>query len=309
VSAPHLPPGWVDEPARGAPPVTIVTACLNAARTIGATLASVAAQTAPVEHIVIDGGSTDGTVALARAARHGPRVVSEPDHGIYDAFDKGLALARGEWIAFLNADDRYAHPRVVARALEEARPDVDIIHADQRWYDERGRLARVGWFVPRSGARDDYAQLLRLLPVWHQTTFCRRGLFARIGGFDRSYRVAGDYDFFLRAWLADARFRYVPEVFVEGRSGGLSERLRSLSDLEVVRAWSRHARPGAPRVAARLGRLLATRLLERHAAGPLAWLRALRAPPTWGRRSRDVRSWADAEGEGAGAGADAPGRR
>ena len=97
--------------------ISIVTVCLNSARSIGDTLASVNAQThAEIEHIVIDGGSTDGTQDLVR--QRGERVrrfISEPDRGIYDAMNKGLALATGEIVGFLNADDVFASPEAVER--------------------------------------------------------------------------------------------------------------------------------------------------------------------------------------------------
>lgn len=281
-SAPQLLPGPREHPA---PFVTIITAVLNGAPTIGATLESVARQTAlaRLEHVVVDGGSTDGTIGLVMRAAHRPRLVVEHDHGIYDAFNRGLALARGEWIAFLNADDTYAHDRVVETILAQAdrHPDVDAFHADQDWIDVSGRVVRAGRFVQRQppgtpGEHVNYEQFTHKLPVFHQTTFCRRRLFTAAGPFDSTYRVAGDYDLLLRAWLGGATFRHIPDVFVLMRTGGVSERDRLISDVEVVRAWHRRVEGWLLPALTRLARIGLVHLLERRAAKTIAFARGLK---------------------------------
>ena len=139
--------------------ISIITVAYNSAATIADTLASVAAQTHPdVEHIVIDGGSTDGTQALlARAGGHLAAVVSEPDRGIYDAMNKGLGLATGEVIGLLNSDDFYASPQVlhtVAGAFAD--PQVLACWGDLCYVrkDEERRIVRY-WrsspFRPKVG--------------------------------------------------------------------------------------------------------------------------------------------------------------
>lgn len=285
-SPPHLPAGFRSTTEPGAPRVTIVTVVLNGGATIQGTLDSVARQTAAehVEHLVVDGGSSDGTIGRVLAASHGPRLVVGQDHGIYDAFNVGLALARGEWIAFLNADDAYAHPRVIEAVLAHADADVkvDVFHADQDWVDERGRVVRTGRFVHRRArgapsARADYEQFREKLPLFHQTTFCRRSVFAHAGGFDATYRVAGDYDLLLRAWLLGATFWHIPDVFVHMREGGISERARLVSDVEVIRAWRRRGGGSLGQAARRVARRGLVHLLERHAAPAIAAVRRARA--------------------------------
>lgn len=277
------------------PRVTVVTAVLNGAATIEATLASVAGQTAlaDLEHVVVDGGSTDDTLARVARAAHRPRVVAGPDTGVYDAFNKGLAAARGEWVAFLGADDVYAHPRAVESVLELAAdlPQVDVLHGDADWVDARGRVVRRGRFVHRhaagsAAARDDYAQFPRLMPVFHPATFCRRRLFDRVGGFDPSYRIAGDYDLLLRAWLAGAELRHVPEVLVRLRTGGLSDR-KLRAELEAARVRRRRAGAALLPTAGQVGRVALVELLEDRAPGLLAAVRRVKrrvAPPPapWG---------------------------
>lgn len=275
--------------------VTVITAVLNGAATIDATLESVAGQTAraDLEHVVVDGGSTDDTLARVARATHRPRVVTGPDAGVYDAFNKGLAAARGEWVAFLGADDAYAHPRVVETVLQAAadHPDADVLHGDADWVDARGRVVREGRFVHRHppgtpAARADYAQFPRTMPVFHPATFCRARLFERIGGFDASYRIAGDYDLLLRAWLTGAAFRHVPDVLVRLRTGGLSER-KLAAELEVARVRRRRSGAGWLPAAASVGRVALVALLEERAPGVLAAVRSVKRriaplPAPWG---------------------------
>jgi glycosyltransferase involved in cell wall biosynthesis len=226
-----------------APVVSVVTAVLNRAATLAQALASVQAQQGVrVEHIVIDGGSTDGSLELLRA--QGERIavlVSEPDAGIYHALNKGLARATGDIVGFLHSDDVYAHERVLARvgaafadpAVEAAYGDLDYVTPDaarvlRRWRAgpyARGRLAR-GWMPP------------------HPAFFARRSVYERLGTFDTAFRIAADYDWLLRVLGAGGvQPAYIPEVLVRMRWGGASN--RSLARLlrksrEDLRALRRH---------------------------------------------------------------------
>lgn len=232
----------LDVQASSAPAVTVVTAVLNGAATIGRTLESVAAQDAPgIEHLVIDGGSTDGTLERVARSAHGVRVVSRPDHGIYDAFNRGVGLACGEWVAFLNSDDAWVDERVVADVLGVAasRPEVDVIHGDVDLVDAQGAVVRTLRFVPRPGP-DPYRDMAVTLPVFQPASFVRRALLERLGGFDARYRIVGDYDLFLRAWRAGARFAHLPRVLTRMRNDGLSERRPVRRGLEVFVASRRH---------------------------------------------------------------------
>jgi glycosyltransferase involved in cell wall biosynthesis len=203
--------------------ITVVTVCYNAAGTIADTLASVAAQRGvEVEHVVIDGGSTDGTLEVVRRFPHVAALVSEPDRGIYDAMNKGLARATGDAIGFLNADDwfsRHDALALVAGGLSDAEAVVgDLVIVDA---DEPGRVRR---FYSSRGFR---AWMLRMghMPP-HPTLYVRREIFDEIGGFDDSYRIAGDFDFTVRLLLQRraTRWRRVPHTLVAFRNGGASTR-------------------------------------------------------------------------------------
>jgi glycosyltransferase involved in cell wall biosynthesis len=202
--------------------LSIITVCLNSARTLGDTLASVNAQTHPdIEHIVIDGGSTDGTQDLARAqGRRVAQLVSEPDRGIYDAMNKGLALATGDVVGFLNADDAFASPAAaaaIARAFDRETlacyGDVVYVSAEDptrviRYWRSgpyRRGLCAQGWAPP------------------HPTLYVRREAVLRHGGFDERLRVAADFEMALRLLdVAGLPVRYIPEVLVRMRAGGVS---------------------------------------------------------------------------------------
>lgn len=220
--------------------ISIVTVAYNSGRTIADTLHSVARQThQSIEHIIIDGASTDDT--LSQVKLHGTRVdrlLSEPDRGIYDAMNKGLALASGEFVGFLNADDTLAAPDTVAR-IANAAADVDVIYGDliyvhQVENDKRLRYWQSGQFAPS-----------RLRFGWmppHPTFYVRRSLLAQIGSFDVRLRIAADYDFMLRCLLhSGMRVAYIPDVLVKMRAGGASNRslsamwLKSAEDLNVLR--------------------------------------------------------------------------
>lgn len=205
--------------------ISIITATFNRADTVAEALASVADQTWPqVEHIVIDGASTDGTLRLIEARRDRLAVlVSEPDGGIYDALNKGFARSSGDVIGLMHSDDFYADERVLERVAQAfADPAVDGVYGDLD-YVAKADPARIirRW---RSGS---YARE-KLAHGWmppHPTLFLRRAVIEQWGGFDTGFRIAADYDAMLR-YLArgNIRLAYIPEVLVKMRVGGESNR-------------------------------------------------------------------------------------
>jgi glycosyltransferase len=205
--------------------VSIITVAYNSESTIADTLLSIAAQAHPaIEHIVVDGGSKDSTVALVRAhGTHVSHLLTERDDGIYDAMNKGLRLATGEFVGFLNADDMLATPDAMAAIARAAGPaDVDAVCGDLVYVDkdrpsEVVRYWRCGEFSPA-----------RLRYGWmppHPTLYVRRSRLAELGLFDVRLRIAADYDFILR-YLGHPGIKvaYVPEVLVKMRTGGASNR-------------------------------------------------------------------------------------
>jgi len=195
----------------------VVTVCYNAAKTLRQTLESVAAQTASgVEHIVVDGGSTDGTVEILRNfSNPNLQFISEPDQGIYSAMNKGWRMASGEIVAFLNADDVYlAH--TAQTVLDAFSEETDIVYGNLR----KERFLCNRWHHRYEKPNLDL--MPRTMGIFHPATFVRRSLFERIGPYDEQYRFSADYDWLLRAYLADCRFRYVDETLAIFRVGGIS---------------------------------------------------------------------------------------
>jgi glycosyltransferase involved in cell wall biosynthesis len=198
----------------GDPLVSIITPVLNRVETMGASLASIARQTyRPIEHIVVDGGSTDGTLDLLRKYRapYPFHWVSEPDNGMYEAINKGIAISRGEVLAYLNSDDLYLpwSVEVAVRALQQL--GVELIYGDLGIFfaKENGRLE--DFYIE---FRSDFT--LRhysfVSTIGQPTVFWRRSLTERIGLFDTGYRLIGDCEYWLRAAVRGAKLRHVPEV-------------------------------------------------------------------------------------------------
>ena len=205
--------------------ISVITAVHNRVATVGEALDSVHSQSWPdVEHVVIDGVSTDGTLELLETRRSEIAVlVSERDSGIYDALNKGLKLATGDVIGLMHSDDIYADEHVLADiAAAFADPEIDAVYGDLD-YVARNDTSRVirRW---RSG---EYSRV-RLAEGWmppHPTLYLRRHVIEHWGGFDETFRIAADYDVILR-YFGQGRIRpaYVPRVLVKMRVGGESNR-------------------------------------------------------------------------------------
>jgi glycosyltransferase involved in cell wall biosynthesis len=223
--------------------ISIITVCYNSVATLGDTLASVAAQDHPdVEHIVIDGGSTDGTQALVeQAGQHVKVFLSEPDKGIYDAMNKGISRSSGDVIGFVNADDMFADDQVLSRvAVAFEDKAIEACFGDLLYVTEDYRSVVRYWksrpFVPGSFARG-----------WspaHPTFYIRRTALARLGDFDLSFRLAADTEFMMRYLeRGGVRTAYIPRVQVRMRVGGATNRsLRNIfrQNQEIFRALKKN---------------------------------------------------------------------
>ena len=222
--------------------ISVITAVHNNCETISAALDSVLGQSGvDIELVVIDGGSTDGTLEVLRSYADRLHVlVSEPDQGIYDALNKGIRRASGEVVGFLHSDDLFADSDVLSRiAAAFADPGVGAVYGDLLYVrkdnpDQVVRYWRSGEF---SGRRLGWGWM----PP-HPTLYVRRRVYERHGLFDTSFRIAADYDFILRA-LSQNRVgvRYIPKVLVKMRVGGASNRSlrnilqKSSEDLRALR--------------------------------------------------------------------------
>jgi hypothetical protein len=204
--------------------ISIVTVCYDAAAVIESCLHSVAEQASrDIEHVVIDGSSTDGTQAIVRRFPHVAKLISEPDHGIYDAMNKGLDHVTGDYVLFLNADDRLALGTSLADAVAaiERDPGADVYYGalEVRPLNEPA-------FVFRPPGPEDAATFMVCGCLPHQSTLARPAVFARTGPFDLRYRYHADYDWFLKV-LSDPLIdvRAIGTVIGSFRMGGASSQL------------------------------------------------------------------------------------
>lgn len=203
--------------------VSIVTVCLNAVDTIGDCVASVAAQeAASIEHIIIDGCSTDGTLRVLEQHRtRVTKLISEKDEGLYHAMNKGLGLATGDVVGFLNADDTLATTQTIARivgAMEQN--DAELVFGDVEIYDSRGVIKRI-----YRGDRFDTAHIASASLPPHPSVYARTSLLLRAGGFDPRFKIASDFDLLIRIVRHfSPRIIYLPATIVKMRGGGLSDR-------------------------------------------------------------------------------------
>jgi glycosyltransferase involved in cell wall biosynthesis len=202
--------------------VSIITAVRNGAANMTATLVSVRRQTYPhIEHIVIDGASTDGTLdVVAREGAHVACLRSEPDSGVYQAFNRGLKQATGDVVAFLNAGDTYFSQDIIASVVRHyERPGVSALCGDV------AITAGVGGRIVRqykSSAFSPRRIAWGFMPA-HPTLFIRREIYERFGPYDETYRIAGDFEFVARVFGRGAiACDYMPRVLAFMPTGGLS---------------------------------------------------------------------------------------
>lgn len=220
------------------PTVSVITAVFNGSRFLEQTLASVAAQDyQSVEHWLIDGASTDNTLEIIQ--RHANRItgwISEPDEGIADAFNKGLARVTGDYIMFLNADDALAGPAVIRELIGHAGANdwPDVIYGDCDLHEPD-----TDAFLYRAVIAYDRERFLKRETLPHPGMLTHRRYFERFGRFDPSYEVAMDYELFLRGIPQVGAIR-APLVVSKVRAGGVSARSRSLVIDETIRALKKH---------------------------------------------------------------------
>ena len=203
--------------------ISIITITYNSAKTLQRALASVQSQTyADIEHIIVDGASTDGTKQMieAYAAKHpNVRWISEKDEGIYNALNKGIRMATGDVIGFLHSDDVLFAPdsiEHIAAAFENNA--VDVTYGDLQ-YCHANRVVRhwesntfhpgslkFGWMPP------------------HPTVYVRRKVYDEVGLYDEWFRISADYDMLLRIFTAGYTTHYIPEIIVSMETGGASNK-------------------------------------------------------------------------------------
>lgn len=204
--------------------ITIITVCYNSAATIKDTLKSVAMQAYPaIEHIVVDGLSTDDTMSIVGEFQHVSHAVSEQDSGIYDAMNKGIGLATGDVIGFINADDFYATSDSlswVMKVFED--PAIEACYGDLCYVKQNNTHSVVRYW------RSSEFQKEFFLQGWcppHPTFFVRKDVYERFGSFDLQYKIAADVELMMRLLeVHQVRSCYLPRTLVMMRMGGTTNR-------------------------------------------------------------------------------------
>ncbi len=237
------------------PRISVITTVRNGVSTIERTIQSVLAQAYKnIQYIVIDGGSTDGTLEVIK--KYESQIdcwISEQDRGIYDGFNKGIARAAGKYVCILNADDFFS-PNAVERLvehipLEATEDELPIIHANMMLIMASGQP--IAEYRHRA---DAFNRRFSAMPVNHTATFVPLFVYQQIGKFDASFRIAGDYEFILRALNSGVKFIHIDETLVYMQTGGASS-LRNAYTLSHERFVAR-VRNGGNWLAASLHLLL-----------------------------------------------------
>lgn len=225
--------------------ISIITTTFNSSSFINDCLKSVQEQNYDnIEHIIIDGASTDETLSILGAKRKQlTALVSEPDKGVYDAMNKGVKIATGEIIGFLNSDDFYASDGVISKVANTFKDDPyleacysDLIYTNRIDISRNIRYWKSNKFIQGSFSKG-----------WcppHPTFFCKRSVYERFGNFNLNYKIASDVELMMRFLEVNKiNIRYIPEILVKMRIGGISNKsLKNIIklNLEILRALNSH---------------------------------------------------------------------
>lgn len=203
--------------------LSIITVCYNSEKTIERTIESIITQNnSCFEHIIIDGKSTDNTVNIINKYKdtyNNISFISEKDNGIYDAMNKGIKLSKGEWILFINSDDwlNCNTINILENLIEQDTGLSDAIYGDIY------RVNTYGEIIDQATPRLDIGEFIRVgMPLFHQAVIIKRSVYIKLGMFDTSYKVAGDWDLISRMYKSNFRFKYVPVIFSYFSVDGIS---------------------------------------------------------------------------------------
>lgn len=197
--------------------VSIITVVYNGVKTVEQAMRSVLDQTyRNIEYIIIDGQSTDGTLDIIDKYKDKiSYYISEPDHGIYDAMNKGIAVASGDVVGILNADDWYDVNAIDCVMNCFAENNTDIVYGEVKRVETDETIS----VTKKAGSLDD---LWYFMSIWHPAVFVKKDIYQRLGGFSTQYEIAGDYEFILRCYCNRMKFTYLDRILTYFRSAGIS---------------------------------------------------------------------------------------
>jgi len=220
--------------------ISIITITFNSENSILQTLQSVKNQSFNnYEYLLIDGGSKDATLNIANKQNHISKLISEPDKGIYDALNKGIKNSTGEIIGFLNSDDTFYDENSLQHIVDAFDKNTDCVFGDLIYTDKNEKIKRV-W---KGSAFKKGAFKKGWMPA-HPTFYCRRSVYEKLGLYDDSFKIAGDFELMLRFLEKhNIRSKYIPKTLVNMKVGGASNNgLKSKLDIlnEEFRAFDQN---------------------------------------------------------------------
>ena len=220
--------------------ISLISISYNSENTISKTFQSVKNQSFNnYEYLLIDGGSKDGTLNIAKEQDHISKIVSEPDKGIYDAINRGIKNSSGEIIGFLNSDDMFYDENSLKHIVDAFDDDTDCIFGDLIYTDTDENIKRT-W---KGSAFNKGVFKKGWMPA-HPTFYCRRSVYEKLGLYDDSFKIAGDFELMLRFLEKhNIRSKYIPRTLVNMKVGGASNNgLKSKLDIlkEEFRAFNQN---------------------------------------------------------------------
>ena len=220
--------------------ISLITISYNSENSISKTFSSVKSQSFnQFEYLLIDGGSKDGTLTIAKKQNHISKIVSEPDKGIYDALNKGIKNSTGEIIGFLNSDDEFYDENSLQHIFDAFDDKTDCVFGDLIYTDKNEKVNRVwkGTAFKKGAFNNGW------MPA-HPTFYCRRSVYEKLGLYDDSFKIAGDFELMLRFLEKhNIRSKYIPKTLVNMKVGGASNNgLKSKLDIlnEEFRAFDQN---------------------------------------------------------------------
>ncbi len=216
--------------------VSVVTIVFNGELYIEQTILSVLNQeNVKIEYIIIDGASKDNTLQIIEKYRNQIDVIiSEPDNGIYDAINKGIKIARGSLIGIIHCGDYYKKDTVSIALNEYNRTKADVLYGDIEIIEESNKQ-EIHYY-----GKPDHLQLKNKMSIFHPSTFVSNKCYNSYGLYNTSYKIAADYELFLRYYISDVEFMYVPESFSTFRDGGVSSNNHGILLKELFKIKRKH---------------------------------------------------------------------
>ena len=199
--------------------ISVITISFNSAKTIEATLNSVLNQTYKnIQHIIIDGNSSDQSVQICKKFAHVSKIISEEDSGIYNAFNKGLEIANGDIVGFLNSDDTFYNNNSLKIIVDGFKKGIDAVHGNLKFYNHKNKVIR-NWI---SKPFEKGAFKKGWMPA-HPTFYCRKNIYNKYGNYNELFKIAGDFELMLRfIETKNIKTMFIDKNLVKMKAGGIS---------------------------------------------------------------------------------------